>query len=89
MSPSTPSGSDRGPGRSAGERERSHSAKKISAGLRQKPVRVTVDLDLIDYDILRDFAHTARMTHTDVLRVLVRLLQDDRVSQQVLNSANQ
>jgi hypothetical protein len=44
---------------------------------RTKPVRVTVDLDPDAYDALRDWAHFARMSHSDVLRTLVRLLTSD------------
>lgn len=42
-----------------------------------KPVRVTVDLDPHDYDALREWAHTARMSHSDVFRTLLRLLTSD------------
>jgi hypothetical protein len=52
---------------------------------RKKPVRVTVDLDHVDYDTLRDFAHESRMTHADVLRSLVRLLDTDPVKKRVLS----
>lgn len=55
----------------------------LAASDRQKPVRVTVDLDPADYDALRDFAHETRMTHTGVLRSLVRLLDSHSVRQQV------
>lgn len=55
--------------------------------VRPKPVRVTVDLDPADYDTLRDFAHQARMTHTDVLRSLVRLLDTDPVKKRVLSAS--
>jgi hypothetical protein len=49
--------------------------------IREKPVRVTVDLNPDEYDAFRDWAHGARMTHAAVLRQLVRLLTtDDRVS---------
>jgi hypothetical protein len=41
---------------------------------RVKPVRLTVDLQPGDYDALRDWAHVARMSHSDVLRALVRTL---------------
>jgi hypothetical protein len=44
---------------------------------RTKPFRVTVDLDPADYDALRDWAHFARMSHSDVLRTLIRLLVTD------------
>lgn len=44
---------------------------------RTKPFRVTVDLEPADYDALRDWAHFARMSHSDVLRALVRLLVTD------------
>ena len=54
-----------------------------------KPVRITVDLDPTDYDTLRDFAHVERMTHTDVMRALVRLLGDDTVVKQVRSSVHQ
>ena len=36
-----------------------------------------------DYDALREFAFTARMTHADVLRSLVRLLACQPISDQV------
>ena len=61
-------------------------ARAVSGGVRVKPVRVTVDLDPSDYDDLREFAHQSRMTHTDVLRALVKLLDDDDVAQQVRKS---
>lgn len=49
-----------------------------------KPVRVTVDLAPDDYDALRDWAHLARMSHSDVLRALLRLLvADERVAKAV------
>lgn len=49
-----------------------------------KPVRVTVDLAPDDYDSLRDWAHLARMSHSDVLRTLLRLLvTDERVAKAV------
>lgn len=50
---------------------------------RPKPVRVTVDLDPEDYDALREFAFSERMTHADVLRSLVRLLASKPISDQV------
>jgi hypothetical protein len=53
---------------------------------RTRPVRVTVDLDLTDYDTLRDFAHDSRMTHTDVLRALIRMLKIEPIRQQVRRS---
>lgn len=54
-----------------------------SSEARSKPVRVTVDLDPEDYDALREFAFSARMTHADVLRSLVRLLASQPISDQV------
>lgn len=56
-----------------------------TSNARTRPVRVTVDLDPVDYDTLRDFAHGSRMTHTDVLRSLVRLLDTDPVKKRVLS----
>lgn len=50
---------------------------------RPKRVRVTVDLDPLDYDVLRDFAHVARMSHADVMRALVRLLEEPDVAAEV------
>ena len=75
--------------RRGGPIEQPHAGRSVSGGVRVKPVRVTVDLDTGDYDALRDFAHSERMTHTDVIRALVRLLDDDSVSQQVRKSAGQ
>jgi hypothetical protein len=47
-------------------------------------VRVTVDLIPDDYEALRDWAHLARMSHSDVLRALLRLLiTDERVAKAV------
>jgi len=63
--------------------------RSISGGVRVKPVRVTVDLEPTSYDALRDFAHDARMSHADVLRALVGLLQDPEVDQQVRNYVSQ
>lgn len=54
-----------------------------------KPVRVTVDLDPRDYDTLRVFAFGERMTHADVLRALIGLLGEPRVSQQVRKYGSQ
>lgn len=49
-----------------------------------KPVRVTVDLAPDDYEALRDWAHLARMSHSDVFRALLRLLiADERVAKAV------
>ena len=49
-----------------------------------KPVRVTVDLAPDDYEALRDWAHFARMSHSDVFRALLRLLiNDERVAKAV------
>jgi hypothetical protein len=63
--------------------------RSISGGVRVKPVRVTVDLEPSDYDALREFAHEARMSHADVLRGLVTLLQDAGVAQQVRRYVSQ
>ena len=63
--------------------------RAVSGGVRVKPVRVTVDLDPKDYDDLREFAHRERMTHADVLRILVQLLSSDEGVQQVRKSALQ
>jgi hypothetical protein len=75
--------------RRGGPVEQPHAGRSVSGGVRVKPVRVTVDLDPGDYDVLRDFAHSERMTHTDILRALVKLLDDDSVSQQVRKSVGQ
>lgn len=56
-------------------------------GDRPKPVRVTVDLDPDDYDALRDWAHFARMSHSDVLRALVQLLTSDESVAAAVRSA--
>ena len=63
--------------------ERPAEGRSVSGGERVKPVRVTVDLEPSDYDALRDFAHEARMSHADVLRALVALLQEKDVAEQV------
>jgi hypothetical protein len=75
--------------RRGGPIEQPHAGRSVSGGVRVKPVRVTVDLTPADYEVLRDFAHDARMSHADVLRVLIRLLGDDSVSNQVRSSVTQ
>jgi hypothetical protein len=57
-----------------------------SSSARPRPVRVTVDLEPRDYDTLREFAFGSRMTHTDVLRSLVRLLNSELIGEQVRNA---
>lgn len=52
-------------------------ASPAGGEVRAKPVRVTVDLKPDDYDALREWAHTARMSHSDVLRALLRRLTSD------------
>lgn len=55
-----------------------------------KPVRVTVDLSPQDYDALRDWAHFARMSHSAVLRALLRLLaSSDDVAEAVRNHSTE
>ena len=63
-------------------------ASQVAAGpARVKPYRLTVDLAPADYEKLRDWAHQAHMSHSDVFRTLARLLVDDpSVAQQVRNS---
>jgi len=68
-------------------RSRTSPFGEASAQGKAKPVQVTVDLDPADYDLLRDWAHDARMSHSDVLRALIHVLsRDTRVSQQVRKS---
>lgn len=86
MSPSKPTAAERL--RRGSPIEQPPVGRTVSGGVRVKPVRVTVDLDPSDYDALRDFAYHARMTHTDVMRTLVRLLQHPDVAQQILNPGN-
>lgn len=66
--------------------EQPHAGPPLSGPVRVKPVRVTVDLGPNDYDTLRDFAHRERMTHTDVIRALVRLLDQPSVGEDVSKS---
>lgn len=49
----------------------------------QARTRVSVDLSAGDYDLLRNFAHTHRMKHVDVLRALLGLLDDTKVARRV------
>ena len=57
---------------------------------KQRPKRVTVDLDPLDYESLRDWAYQERMSHSDVLRVLVHLLANDpEVASQVRQTERQ
>lgn len=72
----------------AGERIRRGSpvvqpVRAVSGDVRLKPVRVTVDLDPGAYDALRDWAYQARMSHADVLRNLLALLDDPRIAERV------
>lgn len=75
--------------RRAGSIEQPHAERGVGGGVRVKPVRVTVDLVPHDYEALRDFAHEARMSHADVIRALIRLLQDRQVSTEVRTSVGQ
>jgi hypothetical protein len=50
---------------------------------RDRPVRVSVDLIPDAYAALRRFAFDAEMTHADVVRALVALLEDDEVADRV------
>lgn len=63
--------------RTSPRRGRSGAAGVVDHPDRTKPVRVTVDLDPDDYEALREWAHTARMSHSDVFRTLLRLLTSD------------
>lgn len=69
--------------RGSQSRKESQPHQGAGDGARVKPFRVTVDLDPADYDVLRDFAHDARLTHADVLRSLVRLLDEPTVGQRI------
>jgi hypothetical protein len=83
----------RAPKQSAAERIRRGSptsqpatGRAVSGNVRIKPVRISVDLDPLAYDGLRDWAHEARMTHSDVLRALVELLiEDPAVAEKIRN----
>lgn len=89
MNPNRPTTSDRL--RRGSPVTQPSAATQAAAGpVRVKPVRLTVDLSPSDYEELRDWAYQARMSHSDVLRALVRLLQSDpSVAQQVRNYAPQ
>jgi len=50
------------------------------AAERVLPVRVSAELAVGDYDRLRDFAHEHRLSHTEVMRRLVGLLDDPEVA---------
>jgi hypothetical protein len=65
----------------------SAATQPASGPVRVKPYRLTVDLAPADYEHLRNWAHHAHMSHSDVLRALVKLLDDPSVGQQVRNSA--
>ena len=52
----------------------SRTVGQASPAARVKPFRLTVDLQPGDYEGLRDWAHAERMSHSDVLRALVRIL---------------
>ena len=57
---------------------------------KQRPKRVTVDLDPVDYESLRGWAYQERMSHSDVLRSLVNLLTNDpEVASQIRRSERQ
>jgi len=87
MSPPKPTAAERI--RRGSPIEQPAKGRSVSGGVRVKPVRVTVDLEPSDYDALRDFAHEARMSHADVLRALVALLQEEDVAQQVRKYVSQ
>jgi hypothetical protein len=50
---------------------------------RQKPWRLSLDLEPPDYELIRNFAHDRRMSHADVLRSLVKLLDDPAIAARV------
>ena len=45
-----------------------HQARAVSGRVRVKPVRISLDFDPMDYDMMREFAHVERMTRSDVMR---------------------
>lgn len=87
MNQSKPSAADRL--RRGGPIEQPSEGRSVSGGVRVKPFRVTVDLDPSAYEELREFAHRARMSHSDVFRALVSCLDDSSVSQRVRKSVAQ
>lgn len=66
-----------------------HTERSEMRNARTKPIRITVDLDPRDHDALRDFAYVHRMTQTDVVRALVRMLDTPSVIRQVSSGARQ
>lgn len=50
---------------------------------RDRPVRVSIDLAPTAYESLRRFAFDAQMTHADVVRSLVDLLEDTNIASRV------
>ena len=72
-----------------GDRRQTANVPAVVDAPRDK-TRITVDLAAPDYDFLRDWAHFARMSHSDVLRSLVRLLaSDESVATAVRESGTQ
>ncbi len=49
-----------------------------ATGDRPRSIRVTVDLSPSDYESLREWSYAERMSHSDVLRSLVRMLATDQ-----------
>lgn len=65
-------------------------AQATSGPARIKPYRLTVDLTPSDYDLLRDWSHQARISQSDAVRALIRLVvADESVAQQVRSSVLQ
>lgn len=52
-----------------------------------KPKRITVDLHPDDYEALREWAHLARMSHSDVVRALLRRLVADQALAEAVRDA--
>jgi hypothetical protein len=81
VTPGKPTASDRI--RRASPVAQPPAGRTISGDARVKPVRVTVDFDPAVYDQLRQWAFAERMSHADVLRALVTLLEDPSVAKRV------
>lgn len=56
--------------------------------VRVKPVRITVDLEPSRYDTVREFAFRNRMSHSDVVRNLIDLLEDPEIAAKIAETGH-
>ena len=85
MSASRPTASDR---LKRGSPVTQPSAAQASSGpVRVKPYRLSIDLAPADYKHLKLWAAEAEMTHMEIVRALLRMLDDPHVAAQIRGHA--